>query len=62
MTGSYFGFPAETIRKLYGGQDAYLAKVRREARRLVSSRYLLERDVEGIVKASAKEWDFAMGR
>lgn len=62
MTGSYFAFPAETIRKRYGSKDAYLAKVRQEARRLVSSRYLLDRDVEGIVKASAKEWDFVMGK
>lgn len=60
MTGSYFAFPAETIRKRHGSKDAYLAKVRQEARRLVSSRYLLDRDVDGIVKASAKEWDFVM--
>jgi hypothetical protein len=60
MTGSYFQFPKEAIVKKYGSRDAYLSRIRASARSLAERGYLLERDVEAIVNASGREWNFVM--
>jgi hypothetical protein len=70
MKGSYFPFPRTksereqkgdprlSVEERYAGKDAYLARVRAEAQRLIGNGYLLERDLQPIVDLSAKEWDY----
>ncbi|MBL8211656.1 MAG: hypothetical protein JNK87_13125 [Bryobacterales bacterium] len=62
MVGSYFPFSKEVVIQRYQNKQAYLAKVRKEAQRLIAERYLLERDLPALEALSAKEWDWIMAR
>jgi len=61
MTGSYFPFAPEEVKKRYQTKAAYLEKVRAAARKLAAGGYLLDRDLAAVEKVSAREWDFVMG-
>jgi hypothetical protein len=61
MTGSYFPFSQEEVKKRYQTKSAYLEKVRAAARKLAAGGYLLERDIPEVEKVSSREWDFVMG-
>lgn len=70
MQGSWLPFPADkdqraarhdprkSIAERYASRDVYLGKVRESARQLVSSGFLLERDIEPVVERSADEWAY----
>lgn len=60
MTGSYFPFPQEEVKKRYQNKAAYLEKVRAAARKLAAGGYLLERDLPRVEEVSSREWDFVM--
>ena len=69
LTGSYISFPATrterertgdarlSIEERHASREAYLEKVIDAARKLVSGRYLLERDIARIKERGAVEWD-----
>ncbi|MDX1982598.1 MAG: alpha/beta hydrolase domain-containing protein [Bryobacteraceae bacterium] len=61
MTGSFFPFTAESVKKRYHDRAGYLARVRAEAKKLAGKGYLLERDLHSVEQVSAREWDFVMG-
>jgi hypothetical protein len=60
MTGSYFAFSPEEVKKRYGDQGRYLEQVRKVARKLAAEGYLLERDLRRVEEVSAREWEFVM--
>ncbi len=69
LQGSYIRFPATradrertgdprlSIEERYPNRAAYLDRITEAARKLVSDRYLLERDVARIKERAAAEWD-----
>lgn len=66
--GSYFPFargkaereaggdPRRSIEERYENEERYLAQIRSAAMDLVKRRFLLERDVEQVVKAAGERW------
>jgi hypothetical protein len=54
--------PRQAIDERYASKDDYLAKVRAAAERLVTQRYLLEEDIERVLKVAAEKWDAFRGR
>lgn len=61
MTGSYFPFSQEEVKRRYQNKANYLEKVRAAARKLAAGGYLLERDLPRVEEVSSREWDFVMG-
>ena len=55
------GDPRLSITERYAGRADYLEKVARVANRLAEERYVLQRDVPGMVEAAGKHWDRRMG-
>lgn len=49
-----------SLEERYRDRDAYLERVREEARKLVAGRYLLEEDVETVVSACGERYDEAV--
>ena len=70
MQGSYIAFPRTradrertkdarmSIEERYQNRDGYIARVTDAARQLVQQRYLLEGDVEKIVKRADEHWSY----
>jgi hypothetical protein len=54
------GDPRLSIEERYAGRADYLGKVEQVARRLVQERYILERDMNAILEAAGKHWDWRM--
>ena len=50
--------PRASIEERYESKDKYLALVTAAARELVSERYLLDADVNRVVKHAAEHWDY----
>ena len=71
LLGSYFSFPktrAErelradprmSIAERYAGRDDYLGRIRTAAAELVKSGFLLEEDVDGVMRRAERHWDYA---
>jgi hypothetical protein len=55
------GDPRLSITERYAGRADYLEKVARVANRLAEERYVLQRDVPGMIEAAGKHWDWRMG-
>lgn len=51
------GDPRRSIEERYASREEYLGRVQRAAMELVTARYLLEEDIEPIVKRAALRWD-----
>jgi hypothetical protein len=49
--------PRPSIEERYSSKDDYLARVRKAAEDLVSQRYILEEDVNGIMEGASARWD-----
>ena len=60
MTGSYFPFSPEAVKKRYQDKATYLQRVREAAKKLATEGYLRTSDLEKVEKVSAQEWDFVM--
>jgi hypothetical protein len=56
------GDPRLSITERYTGRADYLAKVAQVANRLAEERYVLKRDVPGIIEAAGQHWDWRMGQ
>lgn len=56
--GSFFAFPKDQIAKRYGAKDAWLKRIGEETTRLVTQRFLLERDRARVLDHAAQLWDF----
>jgi hypothetical protein len=54
------GDPRLSIEERYTSRADYLAKVTGVARRLAEERYVLERDVNAIIEAAGRHWDWRM--
>ena len=54
------GDPRPSIERLYGTREAYLTRVDRAARALVTRRFLLEEDVPRAAARLASTWDWIM--
>jgi hypothetical protein len=52
------GDPRLSIEERYASRAEYLAKVTEVARRLAGERYVLERDVDAIIEAAGRHWDW----
>jgi hypothetical protein len=73
MAGSYIPFaktkaereksgdPRPSIEERYPSRDAYLKAVEDAAKKLAADRYLLQEDVQPVVKAAGQHWDYTMG-
>jgi hypothetical protein len=71
LLGSYLPFPktrAEresrddprmSIAERYTGREDYLSRIRVAAAGLVKSGFLLEEDVEGVIRRAERHWDYA---
>lgn len=51
------GDPRRSIDERYASKEDYLAKVRAAAKAMVAERYLLDEDVERIVKVADEKWE-----
>jgi hypothetical protein len=51
------GDPRRSLEERYAGRDDYLARVRRASERLVGARWLLEEDVDALVRSAGRMWD-----
>ncbi len=60
MTGSYFPFSLEEVKKRYQTKSNYLVQIRKAAQKLAADGYLLARDLQSIEQLSAREWEFVM--
>jgi hypothetical protein len=72
MAGSYIPFaktraereknkdPRLSIEERYSGREDYLRRIEEAANRLVQARYLLQEDLQSIVVAAGKNWDWTM--
>jgi hypothetical protein len=68
MVGSYIPFPRskdekdtrKSVQERYASRDEYLQKITAAARALAKDRYVLERDIPGIVEKAAAQWDYTM--
>ena len=49
--------PRPSLEERYKGREDYLAKVRVAAGELVRERFLLERDVDAVVRQAGGRWD-----
>ena len=54
------GDPRLSVAERYADRADYLAKVTQVANRLAAERYLLQRDVPGIIEAAGSHWDWRM--
>jgi hypothetical protein len=54
--------PRLSIAERYRDRDDYISKLRTAAQDLVRSRYLLEEDIENVVKRGQAQWEFLTGR
>jgi len=54
--------PRLSIAERYRDRDDYSSKLRTAAQDLVRSRYLLEEDIENVVKRGQAQWEFLTGR
>jgi hypothetical protein len=73
LTGTFLPFPLTradadqnhdprmSIQERYASRDAYLAKVREAAEKLVQERYVLSQDVDAIVQHAGVVWDTITG-
>jgi hypothetical protein len=52
------GDPRLSIEERYASRAEYLAKVTEVVRRLAGERYVLERDVDAIIEAAGRHWDW----
>jgi hypothetical protein len=52
------GDPRPAIEERYASRDAYLARAREAALRLVGERHMLAEDVEAAVRRAGQLWDF----
>jgi len=50
--------PRASIEERYASREAYLARVREAAQKLVGERYLLAEDVDAVVGRAGKLWDY----
>ncbi|MPZ48360.1 MAG: hypothetical protein GEU75_03450 [Dehalococcoidia bacterium] len=55
------GDPRPSIEERYAGKDAYLARVREEAKSLVEKRHILAEDIEILVSNASARYDAALG-
>jgi alpha/beta hydrolase family protein len=56
------GDPRPAIEERYTGRDDYLARVRRDAQTMVTTRHLLAEDVDAVVERAALLWDLLCPR
>lgn len=49
--------PRNSIESRYISKEIYLKKIRVSAENLVKKRYILDEDIEGIIKGASKKWD-----
>jgi len=54
------GDPRLSIEERYGGMDAYLALVRQAAEKLAEQRYILQEDVDLVVRSAGERYEAAM--
>lgn len=52
------GDPRPSLEERYPNRDAYLERAAAAARRLVSDGFLLERDVDAVLRGAAEIWDY----
>jgi len=57
-TGSYLPFPWENVVARYGSREGFLTKVSSATKDLVRNGYLLERDVDTVIKRAGAHWDW----
>ncbi|MEP6963612.1 MAG: alpha/beta hydrolase domain-containing protein, partial [Acidobacteriota bacterium] len=55
------GDPRMSIGERYSGKQEYLGKIEGAAKELAGQRFLLDRDVAGVVALAGRHWDQAMG-
>jgi hypothetical protein len=48
------------VEERYARRDEYLLRITEAAKSLAKQRYVLERDVSGIVEKAAAQWDHTM--
>jgi hypothetical protein len=53
--------PRPSIEERYRGRDDYLQKLRTAAEALVRERYMLEEDIDSVIKRGEAQWDFVTG-
>ena len=49
--------PRNSIESRYISKEIYLKKIRGSAEILVKKRYILDEDIEGIIKGASEKWD-----
>ena len=54
--------PRPSLQERYRDRDDYLAKLRAAAQGLVKQHYLLEEDVENVMKRGQQQWEFVTAR
>jgi hypothetical protein len=54
--------PRLSIAERYRDRDDYISRLRTAAQDLVRGRYLLEEDIENVVKRGQAQWEFLAGR
>jgi hypothetical protein len=55
------GDPRLSLEERYESRESYLQRVRAEAERLVSERYVLAEDVERVVASAAERFEASVG-
>jgi hypothetical protein len=60
LVGGRIALPAGEIVRRYGGEAAFLARVRAEAEALVAARHLLAGDVDAVVADAQRRWAAAV--
>lgn len=56
--GSYLPFPWKKVLDRYGDKTSYLAKVREASAALIRDGFLLERDLDAVIKRAAAHWEW----
>jgi alpha/beta hydrolase family protein len=54
--------PRLSIQERYRDRDDYLAKLRAAAQELVKGRYLLQEDIDNVIKRGEQQWEFVTTR